>query len=336
MRRFAQPTPADVERPLTMHKRRIRSGFTLVELLVVIAIIGVLIALLLPAVQQAREAARRSECSNNLKQIGLAAHMFHDTYTKMPPLVNCQQGYSVWVHLMPFAEQNAQYELLHSVNTDNWKDTIFENFTQQEKEGISSISYMTCPSRRSGVQMKGDGGQQGPWSDYSAVGYDSSNPVFNFYYNPNDSSHVNETMSMLRVGIPVNGGDNNPCGDARPRDSFSRVTDGLSNTLMFGEKGIGKDQLGVCCGETGADGSFLYTSDSWREFAVASSIRLRLGRGPNDNARPDSGQGHGSWHPGITQFVLGDGSVRPISTNISQSTLENLGNAMDGNVIGEF
>lgn len=319
-----------------MKTSRSRPGFTLVELLVVIAIIGVLIALLLPAVQQAREAARRSECSNNLKQIGLASHMFHDTYTKLPPLVNCQQGYSVWVHLMPFAEQNAQYELLHAVNTDNWKDVIFANLTQQEKEGVSSISYMTCPSRRSGVQMKGSGGQEGPWSDYGAVGFDSSSTVFNAYHNPNDNSHVNDIKSILRVGIPTSAGDNNPCGEANPRDSFARVTDGLSNTLMFGEKALGKDQVGICCGSTGADGSFLYSSDGWREFSVASSIRLRLGRGPNDNARPDNGQGHGSWHPGITQFVLGDGSVRGISTNISQSTLENLGNAMDGNVVGEF
>ena len=313
-----------------------RRGFTLVELLVVIAIIGVLIALLLPAVQQAREAARRSECQNNLKQIGLATHMFHDTYGRLPQLVNCQQGYSVWVHLMPFAEQNAAHELLHSVNTDDWKDVIFENFTQQEKEAISSINYMTCPTRRTGVQMKGADTQQGPWSDYSAVGYDSSSVVYNAYHNPNDPAHVNEIKSILRVGIPLQAGDNNPCGEARPRDSFARVTDGLSNTLMFGEKGIGQNQLGICCGDTGADGSFLYSSDGWREFAVASSIRLRLGRGPNDNGRPDNEQGHGSWHPGVSQFCLGDGSVRPIATNISQSTLENLGNAMDGNVLGEF
>ncbi|EAQ79127.1 DUF1559 domain-containing protein [Blastopirellula marina] len=313
-----------------------KPGFTLVELLVVIAIIGVLIALLLPAVQQAREAARRMTCSNNLKQMGLAVHNFHGTYNKLPPLVNCQQGYSVWVHLMPYTEQTAVYDLLHLGNTDNWKDTIFTDLTATQQEAVASVPYMTCPSRRSGVQIA-TGDTPGPMSDYSAVGYFDNSTTFNFYMDPYNTGDVDRVKSMLRVGKPIAANDSNPCGPAVGRDSFARVSDGLSNTAMLGEKGLGQNQLNVCCDENGAaDGSYLFASNEWREFSVASSIRLRLGRGPQDNARPDNGQGHGSWHPGICQFVLGDGSVRNISTNISQNTLANLGNCADGQVLGEF
>jgi prepilin-type N-terminal cleavage/methylation domain-containing protein len=93
-------------------------GFTLVELLVVIAIIGVLIALLLPAVQAAREAARRMQCSNNLKQMGLAVHNFHDTRDAIPPLlIYFHHRMTVFGLLYPFAEQSAQYEQLTAGDT---------------------------------------------------------------------------------------------------------------------------------------------------------------------------------------------------------------------------
>src|SRR5688500_12419399 len=89
-----------------------RKGFTLVELLVVIAIIGILIALLLPAVQAAREAARRYQCTNNLKQIGLAMHNYHDINGKFPPSRIARGDYITWaVLILPYMEQQAMYEL---------------------------------------------------------------------------------------------------------------------------------------------------------------------------------------------------------------------------------
>jgi prepilin-type N-terminal cleavage/methylation domain-containing protein len=107
---------------------RRRSGFTLVELLVVIAIIGILVALLLPAVQAAREAARRTECINNLKQIGLAFHNFHDTRRGMPPLTTGNARPAFFQMIMPFAEQQNTYELLNGGDsTANGGKTRFGN-----------------------------------------------------------------------------------------------------------------------------------------------------------------------------------------------------------------
>jgi prepilin-type N-terminal cleavage/methylation domain-containing protein len=98
-------------------------GFTLVELLVVIAIIGVLIALLLPAVQAAREAARRMQCSNHLKQIGLAVHNFHDTQNGLPPVgfgssaMGGAMRTTIWALILPFAEQQSLYDFLNTADS---------------------------------------------------------------------------------------------------------------------------------------------------------------------------------------------------------------------------
>ncbi len=142
-------------------------AFTLVELLVVIAIIGMLIALLLPAVQAAREAARRMSCTNNLKQIGIAVHNFHDTNGGLPPAGNGPYGPSIFVFLYPYIEQQNLYNLVSSatttpeVNLTNISgmgtflvpvsNTLAKNFWKrlglEGRKGFAAVSMYRCPSR---------------------------------------------------------------------------------------------------------------------------------------------------------------------------------------------
>ena len=153
------------------------SGFTLVELLVVIAIIGVLIALLLPAVQAARETARRSQCTNHLKQMALAVHNFHNTHNGLPPINVSRESYTAFVLLYPFIEQGAAWDFIESRNKDHidtagrfWNghtegDYTWAALTDTQKRGLCPPIYY-CPSRRRGPVYV-DTHQSGPVSDYA-------------------------------------------------------------------------------------------------------------------------------------------------------------------------
>ena len=170
-----------------------KRGFTLVELLVVIAIIGMLIALLLPAVQAAREAARRMQCTNNLKQIGLAVHNFHDTRNALPP---CSLGFirvSTLALLMPFIEQQANYDRLsrpsigvgrtthwwNGIAGDPWgfgDDHTADPMTDADRKALASVPINVCPSRRApGATATYAGDPEtweiapGPQTDYAIV-----------------------------------------------------------------------------------------------------------------------------------------------------------------------
>ncbi|MDR1964064.1 MAG: DUF1559 domain-containing protein [Planctomycetaceae bacterium] len=163
-------------------------GFTLVELLVVIAIIGVLIALLLPAVQAAREAARRMTCSNHLKQIGIGTHNFHDTTNGLPPAVLFANRPSIFMFLYPYIEQQSLFDNLVATNhfvkatesatagTKCNDSTWFLPLDESVKRAFSSINVYLCPSRTSVGFYKKNGSLYGPTSDYViALVNDASN-----------------------------------------------------------------------------------------------------------------------------------------------------------------
>jgi prepilin-type N-terminal cleavage/methylation domain-containing protein len=289
-----------------MYRRNGRGwrAFTLVELLVVIAIIGILVSLLLPAIQAAREAARRTQCINNLKQMGIAIHNFHDSYNGLPPLALGPGRMSFWGMIYPFAEQQSSWDLLTGTNSNAsaatplptdigfHMETNWDRLTASERNALGSIKYMTCPSRRSGVATRDGGTHRGPLSDYSVVfllqTWNSATNEEGWWnhYNPCDNGHVNNQKATIT--LPRLDDCTDPSWDVRSRTwkvrhTMARITDGTSNVFVVGEKHLRRTEFGNCCDGNNSDGSYLFSDGSWREYQVARNIRYRLSVGPQDN-----------------------------------------------------
>jgi len=352
------------------------TGFTLVELLVVIAIIGMLIALLLPAVQAAREAARRMSCTNHLKQMGLAVHNFHDSRDGLPPaMYNNFDRASFWCFIWPFVEQQALHDMIQDrcvvANPNNptspveaaqlnaqWYLVVngynfWARLTAQERSGLGSVPYMKCPSRRGGLavtNMDGIGnariastgaGPSGPQGDYAFVASTMIDGWWVYNTNGAENAAAVSLQSPFRTAIETGIAWG---GKWSPRDNFSWVADGLSNQIFTGEKHIPPDRLGKCGTTLTPDGagyrdqddcSYLVASQ-WAVAGVRAIVSNRATSSnpalagyfeyplsnPNDHRDdPDKTAlyhyGFGGPHPGVTQFLLGDGSVRSFSVSTS-------------------
>jgi len=293
--------------------KRSNSGFTLVELLVVIAIIGVLVALLLPAVQAAREAARRSSCNNNLKQYALGLHNSHDTFLKFPVGLHDTHGRgNWWIHVLPFVEEENLYQKANlspgnrccgSLGTGGAHNVV--------------VDSAACPSDPGGGHVDTQG-FQGNYvgcfgdTDFQASGYN---------------------VGMNGNGIFYN----------RSETRFRDITDGTSNTVMLGEILVrqgysGHDIRGRYWNFHG--GGVLFSTLHNPNTSVGDRTDVHCQSLPEQNL-PCANSGNNilslrSWHPGGAQCAFADASVHFISETINNVTWNDMGQRNDGNVLGEY
>ena len=258
--------------------------------MVVIAIIGILIALLLPAVQAAREAARRMQCTNNLKQLGLAVHTFHDARKGLPPAcigngvgttlsatvtdTDRWNRATIWPLIYPYVEQTALYELYANADFDGRQgfNVRFSNpwWTDLGSEGWkthSSVSCLICPSRgrkgfvtgNSTTDESNSAVSSGPAGDYAVAVYfvneDAGSATPWWHLGNNNTTQNRGQRGPLRQANLTNGNGNS----WESQDQMSRWADGTSNQIVMGEKHIISDRVGECgtSGETQSDCSIL-------------------------------------------------------------------------------
>jgi prepilin-type N-terminal cleavage/methylation domain-containing protein len=351
---------------------RVGRGFTLVELLVVIAIIGILVALLLPAIQAAREAARRTQCSNHLKQLALSTHNFHDTYKGLPPIVSHSEGPTFFMHILPFIEQQTLYDLYHGGATNPANETthvrywdnknyeiIRDAFGEQTHQGISSFH---CPSYRVPDVQRGGGSAKGPKGDYAVVFMQgrATDPNLNNqatedgwwgHHDATNQGSIDRQKGAIKTGNAVAqpqtatiSGHDSRRETAVFQQTLTSIKDGTSNTAILGEKFWSEGEwTRACCDGDRVDGSVFNQTGNWREYNVTRNLRFALrpglakpgGDGWNDPNRTTAARaaGFGSAHPGVVQFAFGDGSVRAIGYSIDIYMQWKLADATDGETL---
>ncbi|HWE40400.1 MAG TPA: DUF1559 domain-containing protein [Isosphaeraceae bacterium] len=343
------------------HSPRPRAGFTLIELLVVIAIIGVLIALLLPAVQQAREAARRTQCVNNLKQIGVALHNYESSHGAFPPgyisLVNptilnaCDQdaenassvdlgpGWAWGSMLLPYLEQKPIYD---SINFG-----LSVAYHDNDTGSLASISVFLCPS------------DDGP--SVVPVLADPPDPANPGQYG---GTHIVDYVSrgnyvgMWGLGelcagsggneVQNNNGTNVPLGNhlgifyRNSRTRLAEITDGLSSTIAVGERSHNLSyvtwtarSINGWLGKTSAvEGGTDQFNPSPEECWTQVLGPAGLEDGPRTINNPEAHvEDYWSMHPGGADFLFADGSVHFLKAGIAIAPWRALATRRGGEVI---
>lgn len=337
-----------------LRSRSRAAAFTLVELLVVIAIIGVMVGLLLPAVQAAREAARRMSCGNNMKQLGLALHNYHSTYNTFPPArfasgqLNNNVNLAIpvknttgWAMLLPFLEQQAAYDQYNfnvcssSARRSNYPAhaPVLGVDTTNEPIYSTRFSFLECPSHVDAGELRTV--QPGTQDLYSMRNARRTSYFFSSgQYNDDSSIYSNLASRRLR-GLGAFGTDASA--------KFGDISDGTSNAIAIGESRGGRTKTGAdwgpwglngvrtCCfGVVDADNNtavpgtpITFTAVHVRDYHINSAYN-------NDPQRRQFAWTFGSQHPGGAQFTLCDGSVTFLTDSMDYLTLIRLAYILDG------
>lgn len=343
-----------------------RKGFTLVELLVVIAIIGILIGMLLPAVQQVREAARRTECLNGLRQMALGTLNFESANMRFP--TTGPQGNAIWeisnpsnpevpvlsfyYEILPFIEQN-NLHALPSTQDENGNNITIHGIDFQEKR----VPLYGCPSRGERVEVDSTGGSRplpdyasyistwnDPYGDWNAAS--AAGEVAGFSSTSNNVEENAVWNGMIgKAGYVVSDSNGNAVLNKFSKIGFGGVSDGSSNTLMYAEKSVWARSYNTIRA-TGSpwepwwDEHGYFEPGSWNirrgisggnngAFGFISDSLDRL-TGPRGDEQEF---GFGSAHPGSVNAVLGDGSTHALSMDTSVDNIARLGNRRDGQVV---
>jgi len=322
-----------------------KRAFTLVELLVVIAIIGILAGLLLPAVQQVRETARRAECMNNLRQIGLATTMFHDTHKAFPPAriepammpvakYDCGGEHPSWlVRIMPYVEEENFYR--------EWDLSL--PYTEHPQETVNRpVALFLCPSRRSvDNAIVEDANVDGTTT--LPCGCGGATPVLVVGGASGDYAGNHGDPSLGSLGLKTDywrGGNGNgviissraicdyPSGPPKnwvDRISYKDVSDGSSHTILAGEIHIPQGNLN----QMPWNGP-IFNGDDLAAFSRVGGPTVPL---LQPHEEPGLIFGFGGPHPQVVNFTMADGSTRNIAYSIDTITLGHLCNRKDGAVI---
>ncbi|WP_406694222.1 DUF1559 domain-containing protein [Singulisphaera sp. Ch08] len=325
--------------PPRVHSTR-RPGFTLIELLVVIAIIAVLISLLLPAVQAAREAARRAQCTNNMRQLGLAAHMYADTHAYIPPglvAFSPSAGYGGYagqgtgIFMLPYIEQGNLY--------DRYDHTKGFDHSDNQTVVNTSLAVYTCPSAPGSYRKMAcdnafassfgglpaqNGKNTGATTDYNGIRW--VNDI-------NGDSNVGMMGHLWNFGPPDSYTLTNP-------SQFRDCTDGLSNTVLYYEQAgrptsyrkgwRSQGEITDLQARWSAPWSFSFGIDVHTSSADGSTTNGPCVMNCTNESQPYS------FHPGGVNVTFADGSSRFLKETINGRVFWGLCGRADAMVIGEY